>query len=113
MKRRLLRWLARMLGLQVRHVVVVRNQEQVCWTGADAAAWRQFRRTELWRKIELISDDSICHTLYPANGTPEYPADERAVGRKIQMSYLARLEGAAPAQPSTEDANPDQAIWKD
>lgn len=76
-------------------------KHEVKWTKADGHAWNAFRQTETWKKLSMMSDDSMIQALLPGSGPyRDDQAKQQAfvLGRTMQLEYLAEF-AVAPDKP--------------
>jgi len=89
----------------------------VTWTVADAVAWEAFRRGEVWKKIEAMAQDSTLADLIRfTDGGTQGGADALkayVAGRRVQMAYLEKLAGKAPAADEDVQETSMPAAWDD
>lgn len=76
-------------------------EHEVKWSKADAHAWNAFRQTATWKKLALMSEDSMIQALLPrAMPYRDEHAKQQAfvLGRTMQLEYLAEF-AVAPIEP--------------
>ncbi len=84
-------------------------EHEVKWTVADSHAWDAFRKTETWKKLAVMSEDSMIQALLPLS--KPYPDDvwqQQAfvLGRTMQLEYLAEF-AVAPLVPEADGPETD------
>ena len=107
-------WFSKMMGLlgfvprgtSVLHFIKPVEHE-IKWTVADSHAWDAFRKTETWKKLAVMSEDSMIQALLPRSGPyPDDVSKQQAfvLGRTMQLDYLAEF-AVAPVVP--EETGPE------
>jgi hypothetical protein len=79
-------------------------EHAIKWTKGDSNAWHAFRETETWKKLSVMSQDSMIQALLPGSGPyRDDLARQQAfvLGRAMQLEYLAEFS-VAPEKPEEQ-----------